>query len=175
MTLVSPTRISRHLNGPRGSALLALGMVAAPFAVTYSPLTNPPAMLPAGLAVISSVIPIAVYGTLWALSAVLCWAAAFTSRAGQQRDRLDRAAWSLHVALMAVWALTYFIGWLMFLAGFHIAAGSNGAWRLSGIYTGFALFVTVVARGMPNRETDLEYQRQLLFKGTPRRRRRGVL
>lgn len=171
-----PSRIAQHINGPRGSALLALGMVAAPFAVTYSPLTTPPAVLPAGLAVVSSFIPIAAYGSLWLLSALLCWSAAFTNGAGQQRDRLDRAAWSLHVALMAVWAFSYFTGWLMYLARFDIAATSGAAWRLAGIYTGFALFVAVVSRGMPNRETDLEHQRQMLFKGTPSRRprRRGL-
>lgn len=159
-----PDRIIRRLNGPRGSALLALGMVAAPFAVAYSPLTMPPFAVPIGLSIVGSVIPITVYGALWMLSAALSWAAAFTDGSGRQRLRLDRAAWALFVGLLVVWALAYFIGWLAFLAGWPPAEHANQSYITAGIYAGVALFVAICSRGMPNRELEIEHRRRAVYR-----------
>lgn len=164
-----PNRVVRRLNGPRGSALLAVALIAAPFAVAYSPLTNPPANLPAGLMILSTVIPIVVYGALWTVSAVLAATAAWTDPQGRQRDRLDRAAWALFVGLLSVWAASYFIGWVLYLGGWEHAMNSSRSYIQAGIYFGVALFVAICARAMPCREADLEYKRQTTYRGKPHR------
>lgn len=163
---MSPDRLIRRLNGPRGSALLAVALIAAPFAVGYSPLTTPPPRLPAGLDILTSVVPIVVYGGVWTAVAVLCVFAAFTDKRGRQRTRLDRAAWSAFVGLLVIWALSYMLGWVLSLSNYPPAANGRQDYIAAGIYTGVALFTAIVARAIPSRQAEQEHRRQVRYRSS---------
>lgn len=167
-----PDRWVRRLNGPRGSVLLGFAMFAAPFALAYSPLTRPPAQPPAGLAILASTVPIAIYGTLWLITAALCTAAAFTSTGRAQRDRLDRAAWFMVAAMLSIWSLAYFVGWIAHLGGWPPAKDAGQAYFNAGIYFSLVFIAFVCARSMPSRIEWIEHLRTRRAAAPPPRRRR---
>lgn len=169
-----PPELVRRLNGPRGTVLLGYAMLAAPFALAYSPLTQPPFRAPAGLRILASGVPINVYGAAWALTAVLCVLAAFTDRARRQRDRLDLAAWGSIVTLLSVWTLAYLAGWIAHLAGWPPAEGAGQSYLQAGIYFGAVFIAFVCARAMPSRVEWIEHlrTRRLQVPQRPRRRLR---
>jgi hypothetical protein len=158
-------RLARRLNGPRGSALLALALSAAPFAVAYSPLTYPAFPMPVGIAVISAAVPVTVYGVLWGVSAVLSVAASVTDKRGRQRIKLDLAAWSLFVGLLMIWATGHLIGWVLFITDWPPAKGAENSYLQAGIYYGVSLFVSVCSIWMPCREAEREFRRHLIVRG----------
>lgn len=154
-----PYRLVRRLNGPRGSVLLGFALLVVPFALAYSPLTRPPRTPPAGLLIISSTVPVAVYGALWGVTAVLCTLAAFTSRERRQRDRLDFTAWAFVVGMLAIWSLAYLAGWLAHLADWPPARNADQAYLQAGIYFGAVFIAFVCARAMPSRVEWIEHLR----------------
>jgi hypothetical protein len=166
---VVSTRLIRRLNGPRGSGLLALALTAAPFALAYSPFTEPPVRVPFGLSVVASVIPISAYGAVWTVVGVLAVMAAFTDKRGRQRDKLDRVAWGGFVAMVFVWMAAYLIGWLLYLAGIPGAESASQSYINAGIFFGVGLFITVCAsrRGLLCRNEYLEHLRRERFRRGP--------
>lgn len=143
---MSPDRVVRGLNGPRGSALLGLAVIALGHGVAYSPLTRPPFGLPVGLRVIDTVIPLQVYAALWAIAGVVAVCAAFRSRRGRRRERLDHLAWGLAVGLLIVWGVSYLIGWSLYLLDVGAGADAGRSYLSGSLYLGVALLVGAAAR-----------------------------
>ena len=141
-----PDRIVRGLNGPRGSALLAGGLLCLVHAVAYSPLLVPPSVLPRGLDVLSGLIPMTVWAVLWAIGVPVCLAAAFRStRTGRDRHRADVAAWAGLVGMLMAWALGYAAGWVLHLVGTGLP-GSERAYIPASLYLCVAIFAGAAAR-----------------------------
>lgn len=145
-TPMSPDRFIRRLNGPRGAALLFVGGLCALHALAYSPFTEPPARLPFGLEVASAIVPMQVYGALWVVAAVACWAAMVTDRTGHGRIHLTRLGWGLFVGLSTTWGTGYLIGWVLYLSQVPDIPGSPRSYLNGGVYLCVAGAAAAVAR-----------------------------
>lgn len=149
---MSPDRVIPWINGPRGTALLSLGVFALPHALAYSPLTQPPAGLPLGLSIMGDLIPIPVYGALWGVCFLLCWVAGLAPRRTPWRDYADRGAFGLLVFLCGVWAVAFLGAWVLY----HVdgwgwldipAARDSGRAYFNGlVYLGIAGAVAAATR-----------------------------
>lgn len=112
-----------RLNGARGVALLAAAAYCWARAIAYLPITDTPSELPAGLQLISSVIPLEVWAAAWLLVGV--FAAVYAFR------RPDYLAWGLVVGMMSAWAIGYVLGWF---SSFGSPAGISREWLNASTY-----------------------------------------
>lgn len=137
-----PDRLIHRLNGPRGSTLLAAGWVATLHAAAYSPLSQPPAALPSGLAAVERLVPMPVYGALWAAAAVIALVGAFRTKSGAQRDHFDAWGFGACVGMLLAWAGAYGVGAVLAL----LAGDPSRQWLISGLYAGVAVILAGGAR-----------------------------
>lgn len=137
-----PDRIVRRLNGPRGSALLAVAWACLLHGVAYTPLTAEPLILPLGLELLSGIVPLVVYGALWCAAGILALVGAFRTRRGRQRDHADAWGHGAAVGMFLVWGVAYLSGWV-----FAAADGEHSrAWITGGMYVAVAVIVASSAR-----------------------------
>lgn len=106
-----PDRLLRRVNGLRGSALLCIAGLGVVHTGAYIDVGRH-TVLPSGLDQLDAVIPLAVYAALWGLGSAMALAGALTDRQLRQRDRWDAWGFSLVPGLLAVWGITYLLGWM---------------------------------------------------------------
>lgn len=141
-----PDRVIRTLNGPRGAALAAAGVLALTHAFTYSPLVVPPSSLPLGLDMLAGVVPMWAYVVAWALGGVVALRGSSTGRDGRQRDHWDAWGFAWVVGLLFTWGVAYLGGWLLVSLGL-IAGHEPGRAYLAGImYLSVAVVLASSAR-----------------------------
>lgn len=126
-----PDRIIRGINGPRGTVLLAAGLLAWVHVLSCLPLGTDGQRLPLGLELLDRYVPLPVYAGLWGIAAVLAWTAAFRSRTGKVRRAVDVAAFGVLAGLFAAWCVTYILGW-------WFEPGPTRAWIGAGLYLSLA-------------------------------------
>jgi hypothetical protein len=131
-----PDRVSRTINGPRGSVLLAGMVVAFGHAIAFFP---SPAFLPSGLEMVGQIVPLSVYAGFWFVTSLVALFGATTQR-GKQRDRLDAWGFGLLAGMLSLWGATYLLGWAV-----QMPEGSR-AWLVGILYLGVAWLVVESAR-----------------------------
>jgi hypothetical protein len=131
-----PDRIYRRINGPRGSVLLAGLVLALGHAFAFFP---PVSLVPAGLALVSTVVPLYVYAVLWAISGVVAFVGAVTKQ-GKQRDLFDAWGHGLLAGMLLLWGVTYLLGWAV-----EPVPGSR-VWLVGILYLAVGWLITEAAR-----------------------------
>lgn len=116
-----------RLDGRRGAALLVLGIAWA--ALGYSYFGVDVSSAGPGLYVVAQLLPLEVWGALWALSGAVALVTAFTRR--------NTAGFVSLTLLPFTWALNYFGAWL-----FDISARG---WVLGAIFAALGSLVVIVA------------------------------
>jgi len=134
-----PDRIVRGINGPRGTVLLAGGLLAAIHVMSCLPAGTDGQRLPLGLELLNQAVPLVVYALVWAVPAALAGWAAFRGRHGQVRRRTDVAAFGTLTGVLALWSGTYVLGWVF-------DPHPSRAWIGVGIYLALAGMVAGAGR-----------------------------
>lgn len=131
-----PDRIYRRINGPRGSVLLAGMVLAFGHAIAFFP---PVALAPAGLALLSQVVPLGVYATMWAITGVVALCGAVTNQ-GKQRDHFDAWGHGLLAGMLLMWGVTYLLGWAV------MPVPGSRTWLVGILYLAVGWLITEAAR-----------------------------
>lgn len=120
-------RIVRRV-GRRGASLLFVGLLAA--ALSWSMLPVPAALTGAPFyRMLASILPLAVWGALWGVTAVVSLVQAFT--------RSDRVAFALGAAMLAAWGLIYVTSWVQNV--------NDRGWIGGAIFIAFSGWITLIS------------------------------
>lgn len=116
--------------GRRGAALLFFALLD--FVYCYA-LLNPPQPMPQTYLWPQTLLPLWVWAMCWATVGLLCLVYAF--------QRWDTAAFTAATGLKVMWSLLALFGWL--------SGAIDRGWLSAVIWFGFALFVYLIAGGIP--------------------------
>lgn len=122
------------------------GFTVAVIGYAYSPITPSPDELPAGLVIITEIIPLWVWGLPWAFAGAMCIASSIMDL---RPPWLARSA-GITVAICLVWSLAYLAGWLI--------VGGRG-WVSAAIYMFGALMCFAFAEALAILRRVLEVAR----------------
>lgn len=124
---------AHHRHSPRAWVLLFGSLIAVTYGIAYTPLSNLPPYLPLGLDVVSTVIPLWVFGALWLCFGIAGVVVFFARRVG---------AWVFagQAGLFITWAVSFGIAWFL---------GDPRAWISMALSAGVAGMIANAMRVEP--------------------------
>jgi hypothetical protein len=136
----------KHPVTSRSKSLICVGFVALLHAYAYFIAKHSPTPLPTGLALISEVIPVRFWATLWLIAGVgAIWAALYKPII--HHTPVKNLFQSVMVAMFNLWGFAYLAGWLITFQGRN--------WVIGGLYLGVAghmYFTRRLVEGVPPHE-----------------------
>ena len=121
----------RH--SPRAKALLGSSYICLIYGIAYTPLSDGPVRLPAGLDVVSAAVALWVFGAMWLAVGVAGFAVFFLHRRGA-------AVFAAQFGLFLLWTLSYALAWIL---------GDPRGWVAASISGGIAVMIMYLTRVEP--------------------------